>query len=1289
MYRALLAVSAVCAAVAALAGEPGDANWPRLTGLKLQALPTIDGRLAPGEWDGAATVTGLAELGRKSIAPVQPLLKVAWSDAGLLVAGEVPTAPGQKAKALATNWDGTVWDDDCLEIHVDHGHRHEKQYQYAINALGTRFDSIGGDKSYNAEWQAAAINEPGKWSVEVLVPWAAMGGPPAPGQLDGFNLAVNSSWLGGILTWSPVQNGLHETRNFGHLIYATDLAASLEGLDGRLSEPVRLRALGEGEVRAEAVLQRDTPEGTAQEVDRQTVTIKAPGASPLPLSLPQEQGHPRTGKYRVRYTAAGPKGALLVQSGAVSVASPVTIGLQAFIREDTVNATVRLSPGSFAPDRTDIEFTAKGPAGQFIEQKVTADPGTRQVAVRIPGARLAAGRLTFRAVARDRQTGQSYTVERALDNPLKPPWLGTKEGLTESVPAPWTPMKAEGEAVRCWGRVYRFARSLLATEVVTRDASVLAGPIRLHGRVNGQELTWQGSTATITAKGPTRVTLTGQATGPGVALTGTTLVEFDGMIRSDLTISPKGEATIQELTLEVPLKPQHARYLYHFPGRWGSVDNSGFLPEKGWIHAFKPFVWLGDEDRGFSWFCESDQNWYPLDSQEALTIDRSPQAVTLRCHLVAKEQKISQPLKYTFGFQATPVKHPEKTVWDYRITHHGTYGLESQPATSEGKIVYPAAGHVKREAGTFECWYRPALDDERNLPVKERKHMGNRGIFTVTYGDNTMAGTNCGLYWNELTQGLVAWSRNAGVVTLNPSTTSEWKAGQWYHVAMTWDAQQIRIYRDGQLLSESPNNDFLPGPLEKAWIEIGGSQPLATVDEVRILGVARAPQPNPGEYQPDADTLLLDHLDDAFKPDGEDAETTPPVVSGKSGELGGTPSIGCKFVAGKFGKGLQIVLEGPRSSVEANKQWGTDAWCFWEWFEGGPYSTFGWPAPLFVEPLRGNIRPPLKRMTEIGLRVSPYMAYSGIGAPSPLSRQFGAEWSRQPLSTQPAEPPQGHYFWDCCARSGFGDYEAAGTQWLLDELGFYGCYTDGIAHCYPCKNTHHGCGYTDDKGVLQVTWPVFSTRETLKRMYRIIHAKHQDGYLVNHVSFNLFIPVMSFTDVYYSGEHEQYEDLVKFRARWQGKQWGIWPILLGADEHGYTAMHETYSLLHGASVWPQGAIGRNDTERKTANLWKTYDAFGYRQAQWIPYYRAETGLAKPDNDQVKASLYLHRGKRALIVIGNLSHEVVNCKVKLDLRAMGLPGKSAKNALSERALPLDKGALSVRLRPVSFVLAWVE
>ncbi len=386
-------------------------------------------------------------------------------------------------------------------------------------------------------------------------------------------------------------------------------------------------------------------------------------------------------------------------------------------------------------------------------------------------------------------------------------------------------MTVTGSDVNCWGRTYGFSQGPLPAEVVTRSASILAGPIRLTGQAQNTTLAWSGGQSRVTEQKPAHAVLSGQAGAIGLQLSGETLIEYDGMIRCDLTLTPaQGKATIQELTLEIPLKPEHARYLYHFPGRWGSVSNSAYLPQGGWQNPFKPFVWLGDEDRGFAWFCESDRNWFPLDNKTALTIERTPQATILKCHLIASETQIDRPLTYTFGFQATPVKQPDKTVWDYRIVHHGNYGLETQRAVpGGGKIVYPAAGHIRREEGTFECWYRPAVDSERQLPFEQRTYPGNREMFTVELRSG-QAGSNYGLYWNGTVQGLVAWARTDGAVTDNPGYSFDWKAGQWHHIAMTWDKQHLRLYLDGKLVSETPNKGFLAAALDQAEIRIGGDR---------------------------------------------------------------------------------------------------------------------------------------------------------------------------------------------------------------------------------------------------------------------------------------------------------------------------------------------------------------------------------------------------------------------------------------------------------------------------------
>jgi hypothetical protein len=58
-------------------------------------------------------------------------------------------------------------------------------------------------------------------------------------------------------------------------------------------------------------------------------------------------------------------------------------------------------------------------------------------------------------------------------------------------------------------------------------------------------------------------------------------------------------------------------------------------------------------------------------------------------------------------------------------------------------------------------------------------------------------------------------------------------------------------------------------------------------------------------YSRDERTLLLDHLDETFTPDGKTC-TRPAVIQGTGDFTGGRPRAGTEFVQGKFGNALQF-----------------------------------------------------------------------------------------------------------------------------------------------------------------------------------------------------------------------------------------------------------------------------------------------------------------------------------------------------------------------------------------------
>lgn len=295
---------------------------------------------------------------------------------------------------------------------------------------------------------------------------------------------------------------------------------------------------------------------------------------------------------------------------------------------------------------------------------------------------------------------------QAADPP--PQWQGSQAGISNEVLPPWTPVAVSGQDVGVWGRIHRFGPLPLPASAVTAGAEMLAGPVMLTGAADGKPLAWTNARSRVLQVAPHVARLELSAESETLRCSGQVTIEYDGMIRCDLSIAPKaGQASIEKLDLEIPLVGEHALFLHTWPGPRCSAANSIALPAGGYSGVFKPFVWLGDHERGLAWFCESDQNFFNPPPLTVLDIQRdSPtNRVMLRVHLVGTPRMIESPLAYTFGFQATPVKRMLPDAWDYRIVHKGSYTL------SQDELNQLAARRV-RTIVFHEQW-----TDIQNYPV--------------------------------------------------------------------------------------------------------------------------------------------------------------------------------------------------------------------------------------------------------------------------------------------------------------------------------------------------------------------------------------------------------------------------------------------------------------------------------------------------------------------------------------------------------------------------------------------
>ncbi len=82
--------------------------------------------------------------------------------------------------------DGVVWDDDTVDIFLIKPNG--QKYHFIYNAIGTQFDELNGDKSWNGDWTVSVKRELYAWKSDVVIDMKSLGGKPAEGTEWGFQI---------------------------------------------------------------------------------------------------------------------------------------------------------------------------------------------------------------------------------------------------------------------------------------------------------------------------------------------------------------------------------------------------------------------------------------------------------------------------------------------------------------------------------------------------------------------------------------------------------------------------------------------------------------------------------------------------------------------------------------------------------------------------------------------------------------------------------------------------------------------------------------------------------------------------------------------------------------------------------------------------------------------------------------------------------------------------------------------------------------------------------------------
>jgi hypothetical protein len=123
-----------------------------------------------------------------------------YDDRGLYVAMRCSESQMSQLVAKFTERGSPLYQDDDVEVFILPPGA-PRSFQFTVNALGTRSDNFGN----NTDWLAAAQRLPAAWTVEVFIPYSALGlnKPPRPGLAWPLQFGRQQKAKGETTSWTP------------------------------------------------------------------------------------------------------------------------------------------------------------------------------------------------------------------------------------------------------------------------------------------------------------------------------------------------------------------------------------------------------------------------------------------------------------------------------------------------------------------------------------------------------------------------------------------------------------------------------------------------------------------------------------------------------------------------------------------------------------------------------------------------------------------------------------------------------------------------------------------------------------------------------------------------------------------------------------------------------------------------------------------------------------------------------------------------------------------------------
>ena len=1207
-----------------------------LVAVPADRAPVLDGRQAPGEWGRAAALSGFTQPGAGALADPDTVVYLMYDAQALYFAFRCSEPDPKRPLGLRRDHDDHAYEDDCVQVFVAPedlakagqaqinfgGYQGAYQnwysdikayYEFTVNCEGSLCEARNDVRDWDAPWQAKVGREKGAWTVEMRIPFRSLGVERAPeGTLWGLNL---------FRMRQPDASGWVNTGHGGY----TPLPLGAMRFVGQ-TPVARMEALASPEAGTNsltcAVM---NPAGAAAEAE---LSVTAPGHEPIASGWTIPAGGAASTSVAYETAATGGSATYAVKLKGQdtplltgSIPLPATPGTDISLRYYSVPAfvegLVHLGGGE-RPVKATLTLEPTGGEVKTVSVELTGKPGER---LRIPvvgevGESFAAALTCLDAAGKivaSRDLG--FTV------PAKPEWVGTQAGLPLGVLPPWTPIKVSGRTVEMLGKRLTYGDLALPATVASAAAEILAAPMRIAVGSAGRPVQWVSRECRIVEQSDEHVKLESNWRSASLDLQVISTLEYDGFSWNEVTLTPRGKASVDRVALEIPLRPEACKLVYQ-----GHAQACGALSPRGLKRPLANNFWLGNEARGLAFLTESEEWWQAKDRGRQVEVIPGEGQTLWRSNFIDTPTALTAPYTARFALHVTPAK--PVSLRKSRIYHGAYYGMEEKHAG--GQLSYPAKGHIDLDRGTLEFWAKPTFDtNEVYDPGKDRSAY-NRVVLTLSTG----SGQAIILYYNADDRNFrLLLVSGPGQYKLITSAPGQLPPGQWSYVALSW-GDKLRLGVNGKV-ADAAVQGTVTGDISGQTLSFGLSD--FQLDDLRISKVQRPVESLPtAAAAQDADTLLWNPCEDLARTDS------------------------CAVVAGHFGGAL--ASSAAESMVDRLAREGKRIVIFhenWSRYQGLPD----------LEQI-----PKLKLIADAcHERGMIFLVYFDqlMADTAPVWQGMAADFMALPerMWYHRDDVKQDDYV--SCVNGPYGDLLLDGIAKLADQAGIDGVYMDGTTVPWDCINpTHPGCGEYLGDGTYRPHVTLRATREFMKRLRSIFAQRRKVLFLDAHTGGAINIATQSFCDGYYDGETlARYKPGYRlapdiFAAGYMAKPWGFRGDFLPNRHTTDEAL--AISLIHDSA-----------TRGQPAAVDKAFDSYEGDHTRFIGYWeRSALYSVAPGN--VLGSLYLNPD-RALLVLGSQTEATTQCTVDLRGALAKLPrGLQARDPMTGDALEMGDGKLRFEL-----------